>query len=122
MDVAPDLSEEMAHDQIVISYLKDRDIAVEFYRALSNMRWKKINAMPEDDYIIDRLKGVRNDVCSYSWRTAGWIIADIRNRHYTTNEDYMDFYCAGSEGTVSDTVKECFGRMGWEPYPWDNDD
>lgn len=119
MDVAPDLSAEMASDKIVITYLADIEAAKDFYRALSNMRWRKSD-IDEEDLILDRLKGVRNDVCSYSWRTAGWIIADIRNTHYNANEDYMDFYCSGNEGHVTDLVKECFERMGWFPFPWEN--
>lgn len=120
--IVSNLSDEMAKDKLVIFYLKHKEMAIEFYQALSNMRWKKINAFGEDEYIIDRLKGVRNDVCSYSWRAAGGIVADIRNTNYNTKEDYMDFYCSGGEGNVSERVKECFARMGWEPYPWDDDD
>jgi hypothetical protein len=116
----PDLAEEMAKDKIVISYLKDIEAAKDFYRALCNMRWR-LNT-PEDEQIMDRLKGVRNDVCSYSWRYAGGVIAEIRDSNYNTNEDYIDFYCAGGEGDVSDLVKECFERMGWMPFPWEDDD
>lgn len=122
MDLVSDLSEEMSNDPIVIQYLFDRDMAVKFYQSITNMRWKKINAMSEDEYIMDRLKGIRSDVCSYSWRAAGRIISDIRNTHYGASEDYMDFYCSGGEGVVDSVVEECFKRMGWEPYPWDDYD
>lgn len=118
MDVAPDLADEMAFDKIVITYLGDIEAARDFYRALSNMRWRK-NGLDEEDLILDRLKGVRSDVCSYSWGGAAWIIADIRNTHYNAGEDYIDFYCSGNEGHVTDLVRECFERMGWFPLPWE---
>lgn len=121
MDVERSLDQEMAKDDIVIAYLKDRDVAVEFYSALCNMQWAVINNLPEDEKIIEKLRGTDSHIWSCSWRYAGGIIADIRNAAYNTKEDYMDFYCSGNEGHVSDLVKECFHRMGWEPCPWDDD-
>ena len=70
---------------------------------------------------LARLKGEEPGVWSCSWRYSGGIIADIRNTHYNTKEDYMNFYCSAEEGVVTDTVKECFERMGWEKYPWPED-
>lgn len=123
MDLIPvNLEVEMSNDAIVISYLKDRDTAVEFYSALCNMRWKKINILPDDERIIEKLKGTDSNIWSCTWRYAGGIIADIRNKHYNTKEDYMDFYCSGNEGNVADIVEECFKRMGWVPHPWENDE
>jgi len=113
------LSDEMAKDAIVIQYLKDLSIAKEFYASMCNMRWRKINYLPDDEKIIDRLKGDEGDVWSCSWRASGGIIADIRNANYNHNEDYMDYYCSGNEGDITSTVRECFERMGWEPYPWE---
>lgn len=104
----------MAENKNVIDYLKDKDIAIEFYRALCNMRWYKVTSIDEDELIVNRLKGQYPNLWSCSWRTAGGIIADIRNANYNTKEDYMDFYCSGNEGEISDTVKQCFNRMGWE--------
>lgn len=114
----PSLSDEMEKDAIVIQYLNDRDIAKEFYAAMCNMRWRKIETAPPDEQIIDRLKGVDRHIWSCSWRSAGGIIADIRNANYNTTEDYMDYYCSGSEGNVTYIVEECFNRMGWEACPW----
>jgi len=116
------LEVEMERDAIVVTYLKDRDVAVQFYSALCNMRWRKMSVLSEDERIIDKLKGVNSDIWSCSWRYAGGIIADIRNKHYNTKEDYMNFYCSGNEGEVADIVKECFERMGWVPCPWENDE
>lgn len=115
---SPNLADEMEKDAIVIRYLRDSYIAQEFYRALCNMRWRKTNHLPDDEKIIDKLKGIHSDVWHCSWRASGGIIADIRNVNYNLQEDYMNYYCIGAEGEVSDTVRECFERMGWEPYPW----
>ena len=116
-----DLEFEMEKDAIVIAYLADDVIAKEFYAALCNMRWKKITDTPEDQRIIDKLKGVDPTVWSCSWRGSGGIIADLRNVHYNKAEDYMSFYCSGNEGFVSERVEECFTRMGWKQHPWDDD-
>lgn len=121
LNIPYDLEFEMEKDAIVIAYLADDIIANEFYAALCNMRWKKVTNTPEDEQIINKLKGVDPNIWHCSWRCSGGIIADIRNVHYNRGEDYMDFYCSGNEGFVSDTVKECFERMGWVPHPWDDD-
>jgi len=117
-----DLAQDMANDDVVIAYLKDEAIAIEFYAALCNMQWEKIEKLPDDERIVEKLKGVNSDVWSCSWRSAGGIIADIRSANYNVKEDYMDFYCSGNEGHISDTVKECFERMGWVPKPWTDDE
>ena len=114
-----DLEKDMSDDAIVIALLADKSIATQFYSALCNMRWVKRSILPEDEEIVRILKeGKVSDYWCCSWRSSGGIIADIRNRHYNVKEDYMDYYCAGDEGHVSDLVLECFDRMGWEPLPY----
>jgi hypothetical protein len=44
-----------------------------------------------------------------SWRYAGGMVADIRNK----GEDYMDFYCSGREGLVNDEFADDMYNMGW---------
>ena len=111
-----DLSGEMAADRVLIEYLRDEDIAKEFYAALCNMEWRPIKPiLPDDEEIMKRLKGEEESTWSCSWRSAGGIIANIRHDNYNTNENYMNFYCSGSEGYVSPLVEECLKRMGWEP-------
>jgi hypothetical protein len=117
------LEEEMKKDAIVIQYLGDIDIAKDFYRSLCNMRWRKIGILSSEDHVVSKLKGEdAPDIWSCTWRYAGGVIADIRNEHYNKMEDYMDFYCSGNEGTVSDLVEECFNRMGWDSHPYPNDE
>jgi hypothetical protein len=113
-----DLSREMMDDDTIVNHLKDISIATDFYRALCNMRWKKITALDKQEQIIDKLKGIDSLIWSCSWRSSGGIIADIRNKHYNTTEDYMDYYCAGQEGEISPLVERCFNDIGWVQCPW----
>lgn len=116
-----DMGAEMEKDAICIALMKDTSIAREFYSALCNMSWVAVVDLPEDEKIVAKLKGEYKDSWSCSWRYAGGIIADIRNAAYNAGEDYMDWYCSGNEGAVSETVEECLGRMGWRPV-YDGDD
>jgi hypothetical protein len=118
MDIDRNLEDEMKRDKILIDHLRDNALANEFYSALCNTRWRLIVEKSEDIRIIDKLKGEEPGVWSCSWRYAGGIIAEIRSDHHGVNENYIDFYCLGNEGEVSELVRECFERMGWEPYPW----
>jgi len=121
MDLRRDLYKEMVQDRIVIEYLKDIEVAKDFYRALCNVDWyPNQEPIPEDEQIIKALKGEKAPSWSCSWRGAGRMIAEIRNKHYNCAETYMDFYCSGQEGTVTDQVRDCFERMGWKPelYYW----
>jgi len=121
MGLDRDLYAEMLGDRIVIDLLADRAIAVEFYAALCNMQWRpKASDIPEDELIIKKLKGEEEILWSCTWRSAGGYIAGIRIMFHGKTEDYMDFYCSGNEGVVSDLVRECFDRMGWEPVSYKN--
>ena len=119
MDLERNLYREMEKDRITLSYLKDIEVAKDFYRALCNVDWYPIIApLPEDEQIISKLKGESPECWSCSWRAAGRYIAEIRNQHYNCAETYLDFYCSGDEGTVTDQVRECFERMGWKPFTY----
>jgi len=117
MDLTPSLSQDMSVDSVTVTYLRDAVIAREFYSALCNMDWYKIEDITNEDRVIRRLQGTDEYVWSCSWRGAGFIIADIRNKHYNTNETYMDYYCSGDEGRVSSLVEECFKNIGWYHKP-----
>lgn len=108
----------MAKDAILIAYLADQDIACDFYRALCNVDWLATKNLPEDEMVMERLRGNDKDVYSCSWRHAGGVIAEIRNANYNTEEGYLHYYCSGSEGIVSPLVRECFERMGWTPITY----
>ncbi len=54
-------------------------------------------------------------VYSCSWRTAGSIVAEIRNK----GENYLNFYCSGNEGTVDDEFYFDMKEYGWYGYEYD---
>jgi len=84
---------------IQIRLKKDEEFAKDVYRALCNMRW--------------RMKWTPFKY-SCSWRYAGGLIARIREQ----GEEYIDFYCSGKEGIITDQVKNMFNELGWVPSPW----
>ena len=84
---------------------EDLDFATDVYRALCNMRWRKIDN--------------KKEIYSCSWRYAGGLVADLRGMRGAM--DYCEFYCSGNEGHVSDEVEEAFKKLGWEPLPWEYD-
>jgi hypothetical protein len=82
----------------LIEKIQENDeYAVDVYRALCNMQWKK-----------------GNKLYSCSWRYAGGLVAQIREK----GESYLDFYCAGREGEVSDEVEADLNKLGWEKHPY----
>lgn len=122
MDVGKyNLEKDMKNSKEIISLLMDKAIALEFYSALCNVEWQQIDNIPDDEKIIDALMGVQSDIWSCSWRYAGGLIAQIRSDNYNVNENYMDFYCHGSEGSISDLVRTTLKQLGWEPIDDDND-
>ena len=120
--MAVSLEEDIKSCLKIIAYCADDDIARDFYRALCNMRWRKKNYRTNDEKIIDKLKGDEPDVWSCTWRYAGGIIASIRNTHHGKRESYIDFYCSGREGDVSPLVNEMFDELGWQQYPWEDEE
>ena len=95
--------------------------AQNLYAALCNQDWQRNDVWP-------RLKDQR---WSASWRSAGGIVADMREEG-----DYIEWYCSGiqgepdedwvdlghvPEGTVTDQIREDLFRLGWIPKELDND-
>ena len=82
--------------------LVDDEYATDMYNALCNMRWKNKST---------------GEVYSCSWRYAGGLIAEIRNK----GEDYMNFYCSGREGNILEEIETDLNNFGWIKYPWERD-
>ena len=83
------------------------------YRAWCNVTWVAMDS-PYQTYadVPTRPLARRSaDVFSLSWRSAGEYVATLRRR----GEIYMDFYCGGGEGTVTDAVKEAMASVGLRP-------
>ena len=87
--------------------LSDKHYAADLYRALCNIQWRKLEVMPL----------LRNERWSCSWRYAGGIVADI-----CQEGDYMDWYCTGGEGTVSEEIQRDLVKLGWEMVEWPEDE
>jgi hypothetical protein len=101
------LADELRNDPTVCEKVQTRPhYAYELYGALCNMQWIKREVMPF----------LRDERWSCSWRYAGGIVADIEG-----SGDYMDYYCTGNEGIVTDEIKADLLALGWEPVPWPPD-
>ena len=55
-----------------------------------------------------------NNEWSCSFRDAGDIISDI-----VGYGDYLDYYCSGNEGVVTDEIKQDLLTMGWTIKPYE---
>jgi hypothetical protein len=54
--------------------------------------------------------------CGYSFRAAGSLIASM-----LCKGDYMDWYCSGPDGTVSDYIAEKMASKGWRYKLYDRE-
>lgn len=102
-----DLEQELCRNATVIKQLaEDRAFALEVYRALCNNKFIDMQDADADD---------TKDYWSCTWRYAGGIVASLRAAHDPSIvEDYLDWYCSGGEGDVSDRVRDTFLSMGWK--------
>lgn len=110
---------DMEHDMLCSSLIKEKcaedRYAQNLYAAMCNIDWGKSEMMP---ILLDQR-------WSCSWRTAGGIVANIREEG-----NYLDWYCSGigeglgngdpegtrgyvSEGTVTDEIREDLKSLGW---------
>ena len=74
------------------------DYGRDLYAALCNNQFQRQDIMPV----------LRDQRWSCTWRYAGGIIADMMGQG-----DYIDWYCAGHEGEVTDEVRADLLRLGW---------
>lgn len=107
-------------DWILAKARASQTYAQHIYAALCNMQWQKREVMPI----------LADQTCSYSWRYAGGIVADMRQEG-----DYIDWYCSGigdglgngdsdgilgyvAEGVVTEEIEQDFYQLGWIPVPY----
>ena len=98
----PDLEADLLKSDLAKILCADDNFANDLYAGLCNVTWIHSSGVEWD--------------CS--WRYAGGIIADIRGR----GEIYLDFYCSGNEGIVTDAVAELMSKLGWAPEPSNDKD
>jgi hypothetical protein len=110
--------------------------AQNLYAAMCNMQFIRLDTMPI----------LKNQRWSASWRSAGGIVADMRQEG-----DYIDWYCSGirdvfhneddtkdyteeqlarlevtkryvPESVVTEEIRKDLNRLGWAPVPWEDDE
>lgn len=93
---------DLLADDGLLNLVMDETFAKHLYASLCNVCW------------------VKNDQeFSSSFRYAGGVVAFLRNKQGGLNEDYLDFYCSGAEGTVFPDVLQALTRLGWSPKSCD---
>ena len=108
------LSDEMAACEWLIEKIKaSESYAQNWYAAMCNNRFRK----------VDVIAILRDDRWSCSWRSAGAIIASLKEQG-----DYLDYYCSGiytedderasigyaHESQVTDEVRADLAKLGWQ--------
>lgn len=87
---------------------RSREDAEDAYRCLCNVIWvpmdSKFTSYEDCDFDMEKS-------FSMSWRSAGQEVADLRGE----GEDYIDFYCSGREGSITDEIKEAMKVVGLKP-------
>ena len=130
-----DLVEDIRNCPEIMAKIRadDGSYAQNLYAAWCNMQW-----CPKEFWPILR-QDPEKDLWSASWRGAGGIVADLRNK----GEDYMDYYCSGMgglatydleegeaymskmkfvpEGQVTEEIANDFDKLGWFPVPYTDD-
>jgi hypothetical protein len=74
---------------------KNNEFGKELWSAMANVIWY-------------HLADPNKTECGYSFRAAGDLIASM-----LCKGDYMDWYCSGPDGTVSDYIAESMLSRGW---------
>ena len=72
------------HELFTKRLRENEDFCIELWSALANVGWYNKS-------------DPNNTKCSYSFRSAGSLIASI-----LCHSDYMDWYCSGPDGVVSE--------------------
>lgn len=84
----------------ILKKVRDSEVyAQNLYAAMCNNEFQKIDVM-----LI-----LKNQRCSYSWRYAGGIIADMREEG-----DYIDWYCSGIRGDEDDIDIAAAAEKGYD--------
>jgi hypothetical protein len=121
-------------DWILEKVQSSESYAQNLYAAMCNMRFVRKDLFPYLRQDPDK------DLWSRSWRSAGGIVADMRQEG-----DYIDWYCSGMgglsgydkdsetyeewqkrtnyvpESVITEEIEADLLRLGWIPVPWDDE-
>lgn len=106
-DPVNNLEYDLFNTEWILNKVQDKIYAQNLYAAMCNNRFFK-----------------NNQEWTTSWRSAGGIIADLRN----CGENYMDWYCSGithnddkavGEGVVTKEISEDLLKLGWTVKPYE---
>jgi len=89
--------EEKLKEHLTEKLQEDDEFAKHLYASLCNTNWFNKKS---------------NDVYSCSWRYAGGIVAELRNK----GEDYLNFYCSGGEGGYFKDVHKELNKIGYKTF------
>jgi hypothetical protein len=96
----PSLEQDLRYSETISNKCKSSDIySQNLYAALCNNEFQK------DDKIW-----------SCSWRSAGGIVANLREEG-----DYINWYCSGQEGVVTDEIRKDIEDFGWTIIEHENE-
>lgn len=103
----PDLEQDLMGSALIKNKTLNHIYAQNLYACLCNQKFYK-----------------NNHSWTCSWRMAGGIVADLRNK----GECYTDFYCSGlwdntkgyvSEGYATDEIRTDLLNLGWTIKPYE---
>jgi hypothetical protein len=86
------LERDLLKSGLIEKKVQDDQYAKDLYAALCNNDFTK-----------------EDKVWSCSWRHAGGIVAQLRWK----NESYIDFYCSGNEGNITEEIRKDLETLGW---------
>lgn len=112
------LEYDLRSTEWILNKVRSSDVyAQNLYAAICNNEFQRVDVFP---ILADKR-------CSYSWRYAGGIIADMQQKG-----DYIDWYCSGireanmpdngyvPESVVTDEIRADLKKLGWSVL--DNED
>lgn len=93
-----DLEHDLSESREIREQLQaDPTLAQELYAGLCNNVFRHASMTAEEGW-------------SCSWRYAGGVVAGLVDPEH---QDYLDYYCSGNEGYVSDRIRQMLSSLGW---------
>lgn len=116
-----DLRTDLDNSILIMNKIKNDVYAQNLYAALCNVQWVH----------KDILSILKDDFWGISWRAAGSLVANLRNKH-GLKENYLNYYCSGIledvpngnhlrsafEGEIKDEIKKDLSDLGWRPIQY----